>query len=215
MATRVPNVWNVVFEMSAASSVWHNTWQVTDLTAADSPPLTTTPVINHLVTFMENHHVPEVTIVKAQLRNTPVGTGPLPLGEDIPIWELSINQIGKRDLTYGVPTDATALDLRAVAYIRKVNRGRVGKLFIRDLLVEGDIEAVAGGRWTFTGGTNTVNPTAFAAQVAADLADYLTAGSATDYKLCVNHERAGSTATVIDTVNDVILSAGSWHRRRH
>lgn len=215
MATRVPNVWDVVFQMSANGEVWHNTWSVTDLTASDTPPTPTTAVINHLITHMEGQHQAGVTIVQAQLRNVANGTGPLPIGEDLPIWNEAINQPGTREITYGVPADSEALDLRAVAYVRKVNRGRVGKLFVRAFLQEGDLVSVTGGRWTFVTGSGTVTPTKYADQVAANLAAYLTAGSATDYKLAICHQRAGSTTTVTNTLDDVVLSAASWHRRRH
>lgn len=215
MATRVPNVWDLVFQMEAAGEIWHNTWTINDITATDTAPLDTDTIVNHLTTFMENHLSAGAQLVQAELRNVANGTGSLPIGEDTPLWILPINQPGQRTIAYGTPTDFEALDLRAVAYVRKVNRGRVGKLFFRDFLVEGDVVASDGGRWQFVTATGTVTPSRFASQVAGTIADFLTSGVSSTYKLAVVHQRAGSTTTVTNTVDSVVLSNASWHRRRH
>lgn len=215
MATRVINVWELIFQMEAAGEVWHNTWQVMDLTASDTPPAATDPIVNHMTTFMENNLSAGAQLVQAELRNVANGTGSLPIGEDTPIWEQPINQPGQRQTAYGTPTDFEAQDIRVVAYVRKVNRGRVGKVFLRDFLVEGDVVASDGGRWQFVTAPGTVTPARFDSQVSATIADYLTAGVSTTYKLAVCHQRKGSTSTLTNTVDGVVLSAASWHRRRH
>jgi hypothetical protein len=152
-------------------------------------------------------------VIQAELRNIPDVPGTLPIADEAPIWTLQVEQPGTRDTLYQIPIQNTPLDIRAVAYLKKANRGRVGKQFLRGLLYEGDVQAIAGGHWTFTAGTQSFNVAQFNAISAPGIAPYLAAGSDPDYVLAVVHKKnQGLGGNIVDEVTSVVASNGTWHR---
>lgn len=217
MADRATDHWELILHFSVAGETWTNSFTIADTTSSDTPPGPTAAVVDGLINFMVKNLAPPATIDSAELRNLRIGTGPLPLDEEAPLWVRSVGTVGTRNTSYGSPADSTALDFRSVAYAKKLCTGRKGKLFIRNFLVEGDVEAVEGGHWTYTGGAGTVNPSAFHAFVTSDLGAFLAGGSDPQYKLAVLHIRITPTSSTSSSalVTDVILENPTWHRRRH
>lgn len=223
MAFQFPNVFDLKVFFNASGNIWTNVYEVQDLSLTGTPPAPANDIVNRLITFVENNVSGLATVQEIRCYNHRYAPGPLPLAAEGPIWILPVNQPGQRETAYNYPATANnLLDGRAAAYVKKINSGRVGKLFLHNVMMEGDVDTTAAGtNWVFTGGAATFNPTAFAAQVTAYLASHIAGGTATDYKYCVPHVKTihpvpPSTTPTYETsvslVSQFTLFAATWHR---
>lgn len=216
MSTPFPNVCDLRCVFQAAGETWVNTYEVLDLTGSGLYPGPGHSIVTHLITFAENNLSDAATLVEIKEYIHRLGSGHLPIADEPPLWVLPVNAGGQRDAAYGTAGNTDYMDIQQVALCRKLNNGRVGKLFMRCLLREGDVNvAGVGDRWQFNGGAGTVNPTSFAAQVTGNLASFLTAGASTDFKFCVPHYRKSDGSHSVNTVDTFTLAYPGWHRRKH
>jgi hypothetical protein len=188
--TPVPDTWRVEFELFTGTETFRNNFDVRQLPGhTDTPPGQADPIITAMTNWIIANYYPDVTLNAIFLRNIYKYTTPPPHVIHPPIWEISSSATGTANTTYGGAHNANYLPQEACIYVRKsCSGGRNGKLFMRNILTEVDVQSTLGGAWAFSPGAGHFDPTVFNAAATSLLGSYLGGSASPDgYTLAVTH----------------------------
>lgn len=173
--TLVPNVYLLVAKMSYSGSVWSQTIHY-HFSSGGTPDATSSAFLAFgdfclLQTpnagFLET--VSLYPVYQRKIGETNV--------EHSPILQQSYHDAGQHDTAYnGSPIGAPLPKDVCVFAKCATSGGRSGKLFIRNLLEESDVDSAVSGQWEFTAGSTRFTPTRFAATVTSTLAHNMPGG---------------------------------------
>lgn len=218
MATTIPNAWTMVASFRGGGNTWTQSLDVTSHQAIPGiAPESTDPIVDSFIAFMRFMSIEAVQLTQVALYFKRAGKGSLPIAQTLPLWVRPVNQPGNRDLGFGTPTQNTPLDLEGIAYLRKINQGRVGRLFMRAFLYEGDVQAVGGGFWTFSDQSGNSLANKLVDVLDNTIRPYF-AGQAVNYAFCVVHVRLDENGAVLESqikdIQDMSFAYAGWHRRK-
>lgn len=191
--TPVTDTWRVEFELFTGTETFRNNFDVKQLSGfTDTPPGEADPVITALTDWILANYFPAVTLNAIFLRNIYKYTTPPPHVVHPPIWEISSSATGTANTTYGGAQNSNFLPQDVCIYVKKTcGGGRNGKLFMRNILTEVDVQSTLGGQWAFSPGAGHFDPAVFNAAAVSLLGAYLNGGHSTDgYTLAVTHLEA-------------------------
>jgi hypothetical protein len=191
--TPVTDTWRVEFELFTGTETFRNNFDVRQLTGfTDTPPGEADPIITALTNWIIANYFPAVTLNAIFLRNIYKYTTPPPHVVHPPIWEISSSATGTANTTYGGPQNSNFLPQDVCIYVKKTTSGgRNGKLFMRNILTEVDVQSTLGGVWAFSPGAGHFDPAVFNAAAVSLLGAYLGGSHSPDgYTLAVTHLEA-------------------------
>lgn len=172
------NCWKLEVEMSVSGSLWRNSIEVspkTGLTGVQPHPDPTASVVTAFINFMEAIHFPDTTIVQATLREEwqVLGT-PVPTIHP-PLWVRSVGVTGTADVTFGGAHNAAYLPKDAAIFAKKLTTGgKAGKMFLRNILSEADVQSALSGQWSFFNHAGGFQQSIFDAQAVTSLGPFCT-----------------------------------------
>jgi hypothetical protein len=154
-----------------------------------TPPGPTAAPVEDFINWVVANYYPDVTLNSVFLRQIYKYTTPPPHVDHPPVWETSPGTAGTADATYGGAHNANYLPQQACIFVKKVcTGGRNGKLFMRNILTEVDVQSTIGGDWAFSPGAGHFQTTVFNAAAVSLLGPAMHGGAdATVYELCVTH----------------------------
>lgn len=109
--------------------------------------------------------------------------------EHPPLFTNTYHEAGQHDTAYNGSPIGVPLPKDVVVYAKcATSGGRSGKLFIRNLLEESDVESVLSGQWVFSAGSTRFTTARFTTVVSQTLAHHFTGGvSVADHQFVVAH----------------------------
>jgi hypothetical protein len=218
MAIVIPDVYTLKARFNGSGREWFNSIDIRSPVVGGPFPDDTADAVVSFINWLPPNTANATTIVDVSCYKKREGKGALPIVDTLPLFVHPLNEPGTREDSYGDASASQQLDMQVVAYVKKITSGRSGRMFIRNLLKEGDVQSAVGSFWVFSGGTGTVNPTTFHAQVSAHLNAHFAGGSGV-WKYCVVHARLDTAGVVLEhtvtDINDMILDyAGLFRRKR-
>ncbi len=172
--TPVADTWRVEFELFTGTETFRNNFDVKNIGATPTvPPGEADPVITALTNWILANYFPAVTL-------------------NAIFWEISSSATGSANTTYGGPQNSNFLPQDVCIYVKKTTSGgRNGKLFMRNILTEVDVQSTLGGVWAFSPGAGHFDPAVFNAAAVSLLGSYLGGSHSPDgYTLAVTHLEA-------------------------
>lgn len=200
--TLVPNVIHLVAHMSYSGDVWSNSIYSLD-TGGGSLSGGETIITNFRDFCIGN--TPNAGFLET-ITGYPVYSheqGDFLVGHP-PIFQNSYHTAGAHDATYNGAPIGSPLP-KDVCVFAKLNTsgGRSGKLFIRNLLEESDVDSAVSGIWEFSAGSSRFTTARYATHVANTIADNFVGGSdAANHEIVVVHllvQRAGDPRSAYTT----------------
>lgn len=186
----MPNCWRLDAEMFTGSETFHNHFDVMGVGAhLTIAPLVTDAVVTAFEAWLIGVFFPDVTINTITLREILRYTTPPPHVDHPPLWTKIVNTIGTANILFGGAHFAGFLPQQACIFVKKTTSGgRSGKMFMRNIITEADVQSTLGGTWVFSPHAGGFDPAVFDAFAASTLGPNLVGGSdAGNYELAVTH----------------------------
>lgn len=188
--TLYETAWRIEAELFCGTETFRNHMDIRSTTGLfTTPPAATNPAVEDYINFLTTVYFPDVTLNSVFLRNIYKYTTPPPHVNHSPIWETSPGTPGTGNTTFGGAHFSGYLPQEVCIYCKKVcSGGRNGKLFMRNILTEADVQSAIGGFWAFSPHAGGFDPTVFNAAAASVMGPAMHGGAdATVYELCVTH----------------------------
>lgn len=216
METEVPNVFLLVAHMSANSTTWQQTIHVkqtedTDLTDVAAP----IGLFHDFCRF----NTPNAGFIESisgyRVFQRIVGETNV---EHPPLFTNTYHESGLHDTAYNGSPIGNPLPKDVVVYAKMTTSGgRSGKLFIRNLLEESDVDSAVSGVWEFTAGSTRFTVARYATAIDNSLADCFVGGTGfSDHQFVVAHlllVKPGDTRDAFTTpIADSIAIRPTWNR---
>lgn len=217
--TLFETAWRLEYELFCGTETFRNHIDVRSTTGiVTTPPGPTHAVVDDVTNWIVQNYFPDVTLNAVFLRNIYKYTTPPPHVDHPPVWELSPGTPGEANTTYGGAHFAGYLPQEACIFVKKVcSGGRNGKLFMRNILTEADVQSTIGGFWAFSPHAGGFQDTVFNALAASVLGPAMGGGAdAAVYELCVTHlEHTAPTDTrpiTTSPITSVVCVRPTWNR---
>jgi hypothetical protein len=188
--TLFTTAWRIEAELFCGTETFRNHFDIRSTTGlVTTPPDPTHVAVEDYLNFLTTVYYPDVTLNSVFLRNIYKYTTAPPHVDHPPIWETSPGTPGTGNTTFGGTHNTNYLPQEVCIYCKKVcSGGRNGKLFMRNILTEVDVQSAIGGFWAFSPGSGHFDPTVFNAAAVSVLGPALHGGAdAAVYELCVTH----------------------------
>jgi hypothetical protein len=206
--------------MAVGTDVWRNSIDIRFVgTGEATAPTPSASIVTAFKNFMQEIHFPDTTLVELALRivkqTRPDETTH---GEDPPVWESALGLAGTGNTTFGGAHNANFLPKDAAIYCRKTTSGgRSGKMFLRNILTEMDVQAALSGGWQFADHAGGWQTSVFAAAVTANLVPFFAAATPAPYAFAVAHllhlTKAGDTRAPYSTsMTGLVAERPVWNR---
>lgn len=219
--TPLTDGWRMEFELFTGTETFRNNIDVRQLTGfTDTPPGEADPIVSAATSWILANYFPAVTLNAIFLRNIYKYTTPPPHVVHPPIWEITSAATGTANTTYGGPQNSNFLPQDVCIYVKKTTTGgRNGKLFMRNILTEVDVQSTLGGVWAFSPGAGHFDPAVFNAASVSLLGAYMGGSHSPDgYTLAVTHlEHTEPTDTrPITQTNMIAMTAvrPTWNKTK-
>lgn len=214
--TLVPNCARLVCHMSYSGSVWANSIIVNDtlgggFTGGESP-------VANFHDFCQGN-TPNAgfveTITGYAVYQTHIGETNV---EHPPLFQNTYHDAGTHDTHYNGSPIGSALPKDVCVFAKlATSGGRSGKMFIRNLLEESDVDSAVSGIWEFSGGSTRFTVARFATLVSATMAAQLPGGSdiANHQWIIVHlqHTKVGDTRPAVKTaVSSITAVKPVWNK---
>jgi len=188
--TLFETAWRIEAELFCGTETFRNHFDIKSTSGSlTTPPAPTAAPVEDYINFLTTVYYPDVTLNSVFLRPIYKYTTVPPHVEHPPIWETSPGTAGTGNTTFGGAHNSNYLPQQVCIYCKKVTSGgRNGKLFMRNILTEVDVQSTIGGDWAFSSGSGHFDLTVFNAAAASVLGPALHGGAdAGTYELCVTH----------------------------
>jgi hypothetical protein len=182
--------WILEAQMSVSGDTWRNSIGLSGNDGAgEAPPATTDTIITAFKNFMLGIHFPDTTLDKLTLRPAIQHRGPTPGVETPPVWELAVGSTGTGNTTFGGAHFSGFLPKDAAVFCKKATSGgRSGKMYLRNIITEADVQSNLDGRWTFADHAGGWQTSVFNALAVTDLGAYFTNPAGTGHwSFAVHH----------------------------
>jgi hypothetical protein len=135
------------------------------------------------------NYFPDVTLVNIFQREIWYKQGPPPHPEHPPIWVDAVSLPGTANTTYGGAHNSNYLPQEVCIYAKKTtSTGRSGKMFLRNVLSEPDVQSTVGGFWSFSSHAGGFDQATFNSTSNTLLGPFETATPASgSWAFCVTH----------------------------
>jgi len=173
------DTWDLEALLSVSGDLWKNSIEVKDTTVGViAPPNPSSTIVTAWHDFLLALHFPDTTLVSITARNVVQIVGTPDPGEHFPLWTNTYNAAGTGNVTWGGAHFGGSLPKDAVLYVKRATSGgRNGKVFMRNILTEADVQSNLSGQWSFTDHAGGWQTSVFNAQVTAKMAPFFTGGS--------------------------------------
>jgi hypothetical protein len=154
-----------------------------------APPMPSDAIYTAFQEWLLANYYPDVTLNTVFLREIWYKQGPPPHPEHPPVWTESVGLAGLANTTYGGAHNANYLPQEVCIFCKKTTSGgRSGKMFMRNILTEVDVQSTIGGVWAFSPGAGHFDPTVFNNTSNTLLGDFETlSGPTGNWVLAVTH----------------------------
>jgi hypothetical protein len=174
--TLVPNITHLVAHMSYSGSIWSNSMYV--LKVAGGYLDGTEDVVGDFSEFMQQQ-VPNAgfleTVTGYNVYQRIKGEVNV---EHPPLFQDTYHIAGGHDAAYNGSPIGSPLPKDVCVFVKLfTSGGRSGKLFIRNLLEESDVDSAVSGQWEFSAGSTRFTTTRFAATVTSSIGENLIGGA--------------------------------------
>lgn len=175
-ATILPETWRLEAEMFCGTETFRNHQDIKwDGTGADVNPGPSAGIVSAWVSFLRAVYYSDVTINTVFLRNIFYKPGAPPHPDHPPIWTDSVAAAGEGETTFGGAHNSNYLPQEVCIFCKKItSAGRNGKMFMRNILTEVDVQSTIGGVWAFSPGAGHFQTTVFDAAANTILGPYMT-----------------------------------------
>jgi len=173
---QLEDTWRLEAEMFCGTETFRNHQDVKYVSTgtAIAPP-DTADIVNAWVNFLRDIYFPDVTINTLFLREIWYKQGTPPHPEHPPIWTDALGLPGQGNLTFGGAHFAGYLPQQVCIFCKKnASVGRAGKMFMRNVLTEADVQSTIGGVWAFSPHPGGFDPAVFNTAATTRLAGFMT-----------------------------------------
>lgn len=213
------NTWRLEFELFCGTETFRNHMDIGTFDGGTaSPPGPTAAPVEDVINWVTANYYPDVTLNAVFLREIYRYTTPPPHVDHPPVWETSPGTAGTGNATYGGTHNTNYLPQEVCVFVKKVTSGgRNGKLFMRNILTEVDVQSAIGGLWAFSPGAGHFDPTVFNAAAASLLGPAYHGGAdASAYCLKVTHLEhvaiTDSRPIYSSNISSVVAVRPTWNR---
>ena len=188
--TPMDSTWRLEAELFCGTETFRNHMDVRRVSGtAGTPPTPSDAIVTAFQDWIVANYFPDVTLNAIFLREILRYTTPPPHVDHPPIWEIALSVPGTANVTYGGAHFAGYLPQQVCIYVRKnTSGGRNGKMFMRNILTEADVQSTIGGVWAFSPHAGGFDPAVFNALAVSGLGPFFLGGvSATTYCFAATH----------------------------
>jgi len=182
--------WKLEGTMLAGSEVFRNNIDIFYIPGVvDTPPATTAAIVTEYQNFLLQMFYSDVTLSTLTLRQIFGHVGPPSHLEHPPVWEIAVNLPGIGESTWGGAHDSHYLPADVCVFLKKfTSGGRNGKMFLRNILTESDVDATLAGQWAFDPASTRFTVAKFATAFAATIGPYCSSSPPSgQHGFCVVH----------------------------
>lgn len=188
--TPMDDTWRLELEMFCGTETFRCHQDIKWIgTGSAVPPSTGLAIINDIKDWFQAMWFPDVTLNNVFLRHIYRYTTPPPHVVHPPIWTITAALSGAADTTYGGGHFAGFLPQQVCIYAQKsTTGGRKGKVFMRNILTEADVQSTIGGVWAFSPHPGGFQQTVFDSATLSTLGKGCVGGvDSVDYVFAVTH----------------------------
>lgn len=216
------NIWTLEAGYVRGSEKWRNSHDIKFVgVGVGDPPAPDHAIVLSFTDWSQGQGF-EGTFLETVTLRPIVYNEPLGGEEHPPIWQNIPHLVVDGETRYnGSHAGDPALPKDVTVFVKRTTQGgRPGKLFIRTLLYEGDVESIVAGAWQFSPGGTRFTAARFHTTVVENLSAWFQGGiSATDYAFAVVHGKKRKppnqanppTSTI---VTDYIAIRPTWNDSR-
>lgn len=188
--TLLANTWRLEAELFSGTETFRNHMDIRyGLTGAPVDPTPAEAIVTAFINWITANYYPDVTLNVVRGRRISFYHTAPPHPDIPPMFELPLGTPGTANTTYGGAHNTLYLPQEVCIYARKTTSGgRNGKMFLRNILTEVDVQSTLAGSWAFSPGAGHFDPAVFNATSDSILGPYMVGGAGVaDYRFAVTH----------------------------